>query len=239
MKKICLLLIVLFVVSLPLLGGGLYVYYKSLTHYPQFYSALLKIEDKQLDEGNKSTLIEAANLINQVKKGQPWTLELTQDQLNGWLEKGCYGQFPGLLPDGTYYPRVQLEDDRIYYAQEYCPDNFESVVWAQVCVQMPEPGVVCVILEKARMGLLPISSSLVKSDLQKRIKKWNLPLELSTNNQGQLQLTVRLKEIDSNNDWKVDPTVYKGRKLSLETLDIRQGRIRISGTSEKLPLNQR
>lgn len=234
MKRLLILLAGLAFCAALLLGVGLYFYFKALTHYPTFYTSLLKMDEKSLEEGNKSAVIEAANMINQVKKGQRWELELTQDQINGWLEKGCCSQFPGLMPDGTYYPRVQLEEDRIYYAQEYCPGNFESVVWAQILVQIPQSGDVCITLEKARMGLLPVSGSLLKTDLAAKIKKWNLPFELSENSQGQLQLVAHLEQLDPKNDWKVDPTVYKGRKLSLDTLEIRHGRIRLSGTAKKI-----
>lgn len=217
-----------------LCGSCRYIYHKSITYYPEFYQQRLKLEDAQLESAAKDFVFNSANMLNAIKRKNKWSASFTEEQINGWLEKRISRDLPGAIPIGGYYPRVELEQDRISFAMEYCPEDFESIVWAQLRVSISPPGCYHVIIEKAKLGVIPISNAMIRNDLERNLKKVNIPYEIKQTDKGEIELVFDWREIDSENDWQTDPLIYRNRKVTIEQLDVLPGEIRISGTSKNL-----
>ncbi len=217
-----------------LCGSCRYVYHKSITYYPQFYTQLLEIKDEKLEQDAKDFVFASANLGNSILRKKDWSVSFTEDQINGWLERRVGRDLPGLIPIGAYYPRIHLEQDRIYFAMEFCPEDFESVVWTQIRPYISPSGSLNVVVEKARMGILPVSNAMIKNEIETRFKKVNVPFTLSENKDNQLEFIFDWRNIDSQNDWQTDPLIYRNRKITIDQVEILPGELKVSGSAKDI-----
>lgn len=209
-------------------------YHKAITYYPEFYRERIDIPEEKLEQNAKDFVFSSGRMLNDIRRKKEWSATYTEDQINGWLERRIQQDLPGLIPIGSYYPRVHLEQDRIYFAMEYCPDEFESIFWVQVRFTVSEPGVYHLVIEQVQLGIIPISRGMVKSELKKYFENANIPCEIQTTDKGEIELIMDWRDIDSVNDWQTDPLIYRSRKVTLTDVKILPGEIQVSGTAKKI-----
>ena len=210
-----------------------YSYHKAITYYPQFYRERIDIADEKLEQNAKDFVFSSGRMLNDIRRKKEWSATYTEDQINGWLERRIQQDLPGLIPIGSYYPRVHLEQDRINFAMEFCPEDFESIFWAQVRFTVSEPGVYHLVIEQVKLGVIPISRGIIKNELKNYFEKANIPCEIQATEKGEIELVMDWRDIDSVNDWKTDPLIYRSRKVTLTDVKILPGELKLAGTAKK------
>ena len=213
-------------------------YHKAITYYPEFYRQRIDIADEKLEQNAKDFVFSSGRMLNDIRRKKEWSATYTEDQINGWLERRIQQDLPGLIPIGSYYPRVHLEQDRINFAMEFCPEDFESIFWAQVRFTVPEPGVYHLIIEQVKLGVIPISRGIIKNELKKYFDSANIPCEIQTTDKGEIELVMDWRDIDSVNDWKTDPLIYHSRKVTLTDVKILPGELKLAGTAKKIVVEE-
>lgn len=213
-------------------------YHKAITYYPEFYRQRIDIADDKLEQDAKDFVFSSGRMLNDIRRKKEWSATYSEDQINGWLERRIQQDLPGLIPIGSYYPRVHLEQDRINFAMEFCPEDFESIFWAQVRFNVSEPGVYHLIIEQVKLGVIPISRGIIKNELKKYFDSANIPCEIQATDKGEIELVMDWRDIDSVNDWKTDPLIYRSRKVTLTDVKILPGELKLAGTAKKVVVEE-
>ena len=215
-----------------------YCYHKAITYYPEFYRQRIDIAEDKLEQDAKDFVFSSGKMLNDIRRKKEWSATYTEDQINGWLERRIQRDLPGLIPIGAYYPRVKLEQGRINFAMEFCPDDFESIFWVQVQFTVDPPGVYHLVIEQVKLGVIPISRAMIKNELKLYFQRANIPCEIQTTENGNLELVMDWRQIDSVNDWQTDPLIYHSRKVTLTDVQILPGELRLSGTAQKIVVEE-
>lgn len=106
---------VVFFLVLAFVGGTAYWFYSRVRAVPEFYA---QAERRHVDPGEQKQLAAAAEtqaleVRNAIEAGDDWSLRITNEQANSWLEMELPGKFPKLLPPSSQNPRVRFEKSKV------------------------------------------------------------------------------------------------------------------------------
>ena len=187
---------------------------------PRFYQQALQTPPQELQAAHRSFVQAAAELERELQQENQWQAEFTQEQLNGWLAS----ELPGWLAEHEIeefeQPRLQLVDGRVQLACRWRHSSLSGIVVLE-CRPIFDPAAESLSLEilDVRSGWLPIATSRWLTPVQDLTANINLPARWDVSS-GLPTLHLLLKD-----------RLYDERgPLSLQSLTISDGRIRISGT---------
>jgi hypothetical protein len=124
---------------------------------PQFYAEALQTNLAQAGEDGEEFERKLVQLRNVYRKSQPWSIEITQDQLNGWLISDLPEKFASSLPKGVSDPRVVFAQDEFKLAFKYQLAGITGVVVVTVDIFCTDtPNEIAIKLKSARTGWLPL-----------------------------------------------------------------------------------
>lgn len=88
---------------------------------PEFYGRRLSISQDAL-AAHGAVFEEKMQQLQQDASSDDgdWSIELSDEQINGWLAVVLPRRFPGVLPDHIREPRVAIESDLCQVACQYC-----------------------------------------------------------------------------------------------------------------------
>ena len=86
---------------------------------PEFYRAVLEVDQERAAANGFQLEQNLVRLQNAARTKQPWRVELTQEQINGWLVSDLPEKFPGSLPEQIQDPRVAIEDDILKFGFKF------------------------------------------------------------------------------------------------------------------------
>lgn len=132
-------------------GWGLWF---ALHSVPEFYTELLEIHSDELGDELERHSLEARNAIH---RGDNWSLEISQDQLNAWLAQDLPRKFPGLLPPDIRDPRVLIAADAIQVGLIHETSSGNLVVSIELQPMLTEePNEVAIRVLRVRAGRIPL-----------------------------------------------------------------------------------
>lgn len=172
-------------------------------------------------------LSQAAGLASSRRMNRNWSLDLPEDQINGWLTIDLPRNHGYLLPVGFSEPRVALRENCVLLAGRYQKWGLSTALLLELNVDLSEPNLLSVRFERAQAGALPLPMADA------------LALVGSLADDLDLHVTWRQAEGDPVALLRLPPAAPGDDALMLEALLIEGGRLRASGGFQRgrdLPL---
>jgi len=211
------MLVVATIVVLTLLSSGAYL---ASQQVPDFYREAIEHSPvTQREDGDKLEK-EVLELRNKVQNRGRWEAVFTQDQINGWLAVDLLEKFPNTLPAEVSEPRVAIDSKNIQIACRYRGSTVKTILSLSVEVRLTEePNVLAFRLRKARAGSLPLPIGQWFQEISDAAQDADIPLRWAQNNGD----PVALVTVPRNH------SELKHRELSIDTIEMRDGAIYLSG----------
>ena len=215
----------LLVLTTGLLVCGLVVY-RAARHEPAFYRQALLAEPELQTEAGASLEQSVLDLHNTARREGDWQAVFTEEQLNGWLAADLPVKYPSLLPPGALDPRVNLAPQFAQVACRVKRGKINSVVSFAIDVALTEEtNQLAVRIFKVRAGALPVP-----------LKRF---LDRITSAAAKADIALSWKQTDGDPVALVTVPVshedYAHREVYLETVELRDGEVYLSGRTEAPP----
>lgn len=196
----------------------LYSLYLSAQRPPKFYRDALAVSDEIEELRNKEMLRKVRNLNNDVQKtDRPWQGDFSVDELNAYLATEVAKPGSNLFPKEISEPRLSISGRKIEFACRVERNEFAGILHLTCSLTLPEPNRMTLRIREARLGRIPISRKLSEQILFEMLEK-NGYRPVRGNEAGDPTLSVEL-----------GLKYGKGKAIRLETLDIENGSVQLSG----------
>jgi hypothetical protein len=222
------LLLVLFAAVLLVAGtGGFFAY--QVQQVPEFYQQAIAAPPQRQVEAAEQLEHQAIELQNQIRRDEPWRVELTADEINGWLATVLPEKFPDVLPPEVREPRVALEQDRLKAAGKVQTSGIETVVSIELAAYLTErPNELAIRVHSVSAGKVPIPLS-----------KYLEQITAAAERKG---IFIRWQEVEGDPLAIVMlPLAEPGdkREIIIRSLQLLPGTIVVTGTAEEtMPIKQ-
>ena len=191
-----------------------------LTHQPDFYRQKVRIPDAVRRQDARKFVAQGMRLRNDIMNEPRWEAAFSDQEVNSWLAEDLVTHFADQIPEGVHEPRVVFEPDRATFAFQLDQGPMRSVVWVVVSARMAEQNVLALTIEKIRAGVVPIPAEKLLEPIAERARARGLDIHWEQDG----DLPVALIKYDPN---------AKRQDIVLEKLEILDGRIRLSGRSDR------
>jgi len=204
------------------LGVGALVLYRASQQVPQFYQQALEAAPKANEEASNEMLQLATALASDVRKEGKWQAVVTAEQINGWLAVDMVRNHRDLLPSSLSDPRVAIQPERVMIACRLDRGNWKCVVSLVVDVYLVEPDVVALRIREAKAGALPLPLQGILDGISEQA--------------DYTDVDVRWRQAEGDPVMEIaipPPRDAKGRAIRIETLQLGDGKIYLSGVTER------
>jgi hypothetical protein len=191
-----------------------------LTRRPDFYARQVDIPVEVRKHDAKKFVAHGMRLRNAIMNEPRWEAAFSDQEVNSWLAEDLVTHFADQIPQGVHEPRVVFEPNRATFAFELDQGPVRSVVWVVVSARMAEQNVLALTIEKIRAGVMPIPAEKLLEPITEHARARGLDIRWEQDG----DLPVALIRYDPN---------AKRRDVVLEKLEILDGRIRLSGRSDR------
>lgn len=199
--------------------------YRATQQVPEFYVRQLELEAFQKRAGDALEK-QALQLNSQIRKSERWQARFTAEDINGWLAVDLPQKFPQALPSDVQSPRVAIDPEMIQLACKVESPRFSSVVSLGLQPYVTsEPNVIALRVKQLAAGSLPLPLSQYMEQITEQCAKSGLPLRW-TEEEGDPVALVTLP---------LEPKDFQDRQVRLEQIELAEGEIILSGTSEPMP----
>jgi|SRR5688572_15462426 len=199
--------------------------YRATQQVPEFYVRQLELEAFQKRAGDALEK-QALQLNSQIRKSERWQARFTAEDINGWLAVDLPQKFPQALPSDVQSPRVAIDPEMIQLACKVESPRFSSVVSLGLQPYVTsEPNVIALRVKQLAAGSLPLPLSQYMEQITEQCAKSGLPLRW-TEEEGDPVALVTLP---------LEPKDFQDRQVRVEQIELAEGEIILSGTSEPMP----
>jgi len=200
----------------------LYALYLSAQRPPRFYRDGLNVAVDVLQTRNKEMLRKIRLLNNDIQKTDDlWEGSFSNDELNGYLAVEVEKESSNLFPKGVKQPRLTVGDRRLDFACRIEEGSVSGILHLAIDATMVEPNRLMLRLKHVALGRLPISKERPKRLLLDALQKQGYTVTEGTMD-GDPTFTISL-----------DLSYGKDKAISLESVELLDGGLRISGTTTK------
>lgn len=205
-----------------LVVGGRLIW--ALYQVPEFYAkaaAALPTNPQQRKQAAKQLVQETTNLVNSIQHQPRWSAEFQQADVNSWLtEELTLEKYSELLPEDIRDPRVVIESSAIQVGFQMKYKAWTGIASVRVRPWVTKEHQLALEIEQIRAGLVPIPLQETLRQLSKRLEESGFE--------------VVWRQGESGNDVAViDLNRKDGKHLTLESLTLSEGTLRIIGRSAK------
>lgn len=220
MRKTLRYLVIIVLLFLCASGGVSWWAYEAVRAIRPFYRDAMEVEPEVLRLAGRELSSRATALVNDAQQGEPWQAQFTEDQINGWLAYDLPEKHGDLIPDDVADPRVAIDQGQVILGVRYNGGRVETVLSVDVEPYLAEPNVVGLRIISARAGTLPIPLAEVTDRISRAAERFDVPLTWIQQSEVPTALvTLRLKAVGD------------GKRLQLDTIEVRDGAIILAGTS--------
>lgn len=213
-------LFVVLLVTVVLVSGAYYLSQQE----PEFYQAALRQTPEVAKQKGAELETIAWDVYNAALEQDHWRGEVSQDQINGWLATGLPKKFPELLPeDDIEDPRVSIRHGEISIAGRAHYQGIRGIVVGKLDVfKTDQNNSFAIRFLSIYSGVIPIP---IKSFADKITKGLNQKGYRTTwtELEGDPLLVVIVPEDDL--------MIHRLYRLNIETIDIEEEKIIVSGTT--------
>jgi hypothetical protein len=206
--------------ALSVLVIGPAVFWGLLTHRPQFYRMLVDQAPEARREKARHFVAQSLQLRNDIMNEPRWEAAFTDQQVNAWLAEDLVTHFADQIPPGVKDPRVMFETDRVILAFEMDERPWHSVITVMARVRVPSENVLALTLEKIQAGMLPIPADRLLEKITQHAR--DRGLDVRWEREGELPVAM----------IHYTPHIRR-RDIVLEQMEVLNGRIRLSGRSDR------
>lgn len=159
-------------------------------------------------------------LRNDIVNEPHWQAEFSDDQVNAWLAEDLVVHFAELIPPGVEDPRLIFETDRAILAFRWTDAPVPAVVSVVVRLGVPRDNEVRLVIEKIRAGVLPVPTGRILDQITEFARARGVQVDW-----------------ESDGDQRIASIRYQAdarrRDVVLEALEIAEGKVRVSGRSDR------
>jgi hypothetical protein len=211
---------------LLLLAVTALVLYQGTRHVPEFYQQTLAPDcspQQQLEAGDDFER-QVLELHNATAKPGRWETEFTDEQINAWLASVLPRNHPHALPAEIREPRVKLNAPSALVAWRLVHGRFETVISLQADIYLTDqPNQVAIRLRTVRAGWVPMPLTQVLEEVSDAARGGGVDLAWSQRDGD----PVALLRVPMHHPQ------YEHRELHLDTLELADGKLRLSGYTER------
>ncbi len=199
-----------------------FVVYRAWRHEPEFYVDALQAVPAQQERAGDELVKNVLDLRNDVLHEGRWEATFTDKQINGWLAIDLPNKFADAVPSSIQQPRVGISPNQIQVACRYADKQLTTVVSLTVDVRLTDdPNVIAIRVRKARAGRIPLPLNRFIDQLKRAAKDSEVELRWAQE-KGDPVALVRIP---------IEHQAYEQHELRIETIELRQGELRIVGRS--------
>ena len=124
---------------------------------PESYKSVLEIEPTVAARDGSMLEYNLVRLQNAARRSDPWRVEFTQDQINGWFVSDLPEKFPDSLPDLVQDPRVVIGQNELKFIFKFVTgqlDGFVVVDSDVFCTDVANE--VAVKITNVKSGIVPL-----------------------------------------------------------------------------------
>jgi hypothetical protein len=196
------------------------VIYLCLNYQPGFYRAFATIPRDRRKAEARQFVAQSLQLRNDIINEPRWEAAFTDAEVNAWLAEDLVAHFADLIPPGVHEPRVAFENDRVTLAFQLDRGPVRSLIWVVARVEVPEPNVLALTIEKIRAGMVPVSAEPLLGPITAHARAHGLDIRWDQDGSFPVAL-IRYQAQRSRAD------------IVLEQLHLFNGQILLSGRSER------
>jgi hypothetical protein len=192
----------------------------SLTYQPSYYRDIVSLPHDQSEAKAKHFVAQSLQLRNDICNEPTWEAVFSDQEVNAWLAEDLVTHFADQLPPEVHDPRVLFETDRVVLAFQLDKAGFQSVITVVARPHVPEGNTVELTLEKIRAGILPVPADNILDRIVEHARHHGVDVRWKRRD-GYPVVVMRYTPNLSRED------------VELEELEIRGGRIRLAGRSDR------
>jgi hypothetical protein len=204
---------------LAVVGGLLFSVYRASQRVPEFYHAAISVQPQDQAEARDEFVARATALAGDLNEDGCWQSLFTAEQINAWLALELAAKYPEMLPGELHDPRIWLRENEATIGCRYQTGELVTVLSLTFDAYVQEPNVVALRIRRARAGALPVPLGQVLDSISHAAQVLNLQLHWRKSHGD----PVALVTLPQPRDARHGP-------LSLDTLELRDGELFVSGT---------
>jgi hypothetical protein len=205
----------------------LYALYLSAQRPPKFYRDNLDVAFDIQETRNREMLRKARLLNNDIQKtNAPWEGSFSNDEINGYLAVEVGKESSNLFPKEVKEPRLTVRDHRLDFACRLEEGQVTGILHLAIDAMIMEPNRLMFRLKHVSLGRLPIAKERPKQLILDALRKQGYAVTEGTMD-GDPTFTISL-----------ELSYGKDKAISLESIELLDGGLRISGTTTKLPKSE-
>jgi len=205
-----------------LVGATMLGLYRASQTVPEFYQAALHFEQEEADKAGDQLEQQVVQLHNDVQHGESWELELTDEQINGWLATDLPEKFPGLLPSEVEQPRVAFQGGLTHIACRLNMPKLKTVLCLALDGYLTEEtNEIAIRIDKARAGMVPVPLKGVLESAATAAKRADLHLRWAQTDGDPVALIKFPTDRDDLRSGVV-----------IQSVQVEEGKIIVSGTAD-------
>ena len=191
---------------------------------PEFYQKALQQPLEIATEKGAELETSVLDLYNSVLQAERWRGAATEEQINGWLAVELPAKFPELLPAQVLAdPRISIEMDEISFAGRTHFRGLKGIAVARLNLfKTDQPNQFAIHFRSVYIGVVPIPIKSCAEQIDQVLQQRGYQTQWFDREDGPL-MTVTVPE-----DYLVVQDLYR---LNVETLDLEDGQIVVSGTT--------
>lgn len=192
----------------------------SLTYQPALYRDLIELPRAQREENARQFVASSLQLSNDIRNEPTWEAVFSDQEVNAWLAQDLLTHFADHVPPEVREPRVVFETDRVVFAFQYSQSGIDAVVTVMARPRVSHDNTVELTIESVRAGILPVYADRVLDRITGHAREHGIDVDW-TRREGYPVVTLYYS-----------PNLQR-EDVRLESLQLRGGRIRLAGRSDR------
>lgn len=221
MKKILLISVVAAAALLILAALGLLILWRTSQIVPDFYAETLAIDPAEQRTASDTMIQKATVLVSDVQRTGRWEALFSEQEVNAWLAIDLEENHRRSLPSEVNGPRVAIEPGDLRMACRTRRAGIETVLSISLDVYLVEPGVLGIRIRRVRAGAIPLPLADV------------LELIRDVGERQGLHIRWQQAEGDPVAIVRINPVVKGDKLVLIDSLELAEGEIYLSGSTEK------
>ncbi len=184
---------------------------------PDFYAQVLPAGHPQAKIDGQQFERNLIRLQNSARQRKPWRVEISQDQVNGWLANDLPQKFPNSIPRQVMEPRAVFDQNEVKLAFRYQTNGIEGIIVLTADVFCTDQqNEIAVEIKSVRAGIIPLPVGPWIDKVTDSLRQAGIPLFWTTTSDSPVAVFSIPEHLSvKGNNWQV---VIEAIELSPEKL---------------------
>ena len=193
---------------------------------PPSYQAVLHMDPQDAAIQGSKLEHNLVRLQNAAQSQQPWKVELTQEQINGWLVSDLPEKFPGSLPEQIRDPRVRIEEDELKFIFKFATEQLEGFVVVQTdifCTDIENQA--AIKITDVRSGFVPLPIGPWVKRVTDVFQKIGVPVTWASEDQDPVAIFTIPEFLSAKG---------VSQNAAIDTIQLQNGKLVVAGQTRQL-----